>query len=102
MYALRDLTGHCYMHFAFVFTLKGVSVRTAQNRLLWFGAFAFFRGPAFGNGRSSSGDRGVAFSVPDAGRRVLGRLLCAGADAWLSISRRLRCAGVGRSSTTGI
>ena len=22
MYALRDLMGHCYMHFAFVFTLS--------------------------------------------------------------------------------
>ena len=22
MYALRDLTGHCYVHFAFVFTLS--------------------------------------------------------------------------------
>ena len=25
MYALRDLTGHCYVHFAFVFTLTLLS-----------------------------------------------------------------------------
>ena len=54
-------------------------MRTAENRLLRFGAFAFFRGPAFGNGRNSSGERGVAFSVTDSGRRrrVLDRLLLA-------------------------
>ena len=26
MYALRDLMGHCYMHFAFVFTLNKMSM----------------------------------------------------------------------------
>ena len=33
MYALRDLMGHCYMHFAFVFTLRWLDwVQTAELR----------------------------------------------------------------------
>ena len=32
MYALRDLMGHCYVHFAFVFTLKE-SINSWQYQL---------------------------------------------------------------------
>ena len=31
MYALRDLTGHCYVHFAFVFTLTEERQKTTTN-----------------------------------------------------------------------